>query len=429
MRRRLTLTVLAVTAMVSVAFLIPLGLAVKVVAADRALSLGDQESRSLASVLASETSVFALQRVVAQFNDGGDGRKAAVILPNGQRLGGKIEVPASELELARRGRAFSAASGGETRIWVPVRLSTGVVVGVVTVPNRLTQQGVWRAWLVLAGVGIAVIMLAMVLADQLGRSVVRSIADLDHATQRLKAGDLDARVEPAGPPEIENMGRAVNSLAERIIELLKLEREEAADLSHRLRTPLAQLQLEADTLEHDPDRQRMGTAVRDLTQSVNSVIFELRKGRTPRQAEESDLTASVRERVAFWSVLAEEQDRQWTLTVPPIPVPVPISGGDLDAAVDALLENVLAHTPEGTSFRVAVEVSASGVALTVEDDGPGLPQGPVTERGRSGAGSTGLGLDIVRRTAEAAQGNLSIEQAESGGMRAVVRFGPIKLSG
>jgi signal transduction histidine kinase len=185
---------------------------------------------------------------------------------------------------------------------------------------------------------------------------------------------------------------------------------------------LAQLQLEADTLEHDADRQRMGSAVRDLTESVSSVIFELRKGRTPRLSEESEITTSVAERVAFWSVLAEEQDRHWSLQLPPVPVRVPVASGDLDAAVDALLENVLAHTPEGTSFRVAVEVSASEVSLIVEDDGPGLPQGPVAERGRSGAGSTGLGLDIVRRTAESAQGNLSIEQADSGGMRVVVRF-------
>ncbi len=423
MRRRLNLIVLTVTAMVTVAFLIPLGAVVKVVAADRALSVADQEARSLASVLASETSSSSLTSVVAQLNADGSGRSAVVFLPSGRRIGPPIAVPRAELALARGGRAFSASSGSSTRVWVPVRLKSGVVVGVVNVPDQLLQQGVLRAWLALAGVGISVLALAYLLSDRLGRSLVHSIEDLDQVTRRLSGGELEARVEPTGPVEIEDMGRAVNALAERIIELLELEREQAADLSHRLRTPLTALALEAEALPNESDRQRIGAAVHDLTDAVNSVIVEVRQDRPLRLPETSDITKTVRDRLAFWAVLAEEQGRPWTSNLPDAEVEVMTSSVELAAAVDALIGNVLAHTPDETAFRVELLVSTSGAVLVVEDDGPGFPAGPVHRRGHSGAGSTGLGLDIVRRTAERAHGGMTTGTSANGGARVEVAFG------
>ena len=88
----------------------------------------------------------------------------------------------------------------------------------------------------------------MVAADRVARGVVRPVADLAHTAERLGAGDLDARVEPAGPPEIVEVGHTLNRLAGRIVELLAAERELVADLSHRLRTPITALRLDAEAL-------------------------------------------------------------------------------------------------------------------------------------------------------------------------------------
>jgi signal transduction histidine kinase len=91
--------------------------------------------------------------------------------------------------------------------------------------------------------------------------------------------------------------------------------------------------------------------------------------------------------------------------------------------VDALLGNVFAHTPEGTAFGVAVRPRAGGGAeVTVSDAGPGT-RTPAVERGQSGAGSTGLGLDIARRTAESSGGRLRIETSADG-TRVVLDLGP-----
>ena len=94
----------------------------------------------------------------------------------------------------------------------------------------------------------------------------------------------------------------------------------------------------------------------------------------------------VADRVAFWSVLAEDTDRAVRRELPATPLPVAVPADDLAAALDALLGNVFAHTPDGTAFAVSLAPAAGGGAtLTVADDGPGLPGShtPVLRRGAS----------------------------------------------
>jgi len=97
---------------------------------------------------------------------------------------------------------------------------------------------------------------------------------------------------------------------------------------------------------------------------------------------------------------------------------VPLAPDALAAVVDALLENVFSHTPDGTGLRVSVSpTEAGGGTVTVEDAGPGFAA--TTASGRTD-GSTGLGLDIARRTAEAAGGSMHRAPSPLGG--ALVRL-------
>ena len=83
---------------------------------------------------------------------------------------------------------------------------------------------------------------------------------------------------------------------------------------------------------------------------------------------------------------------------------VPVSAADLADLLDVLIDNVFAHTPDGTGFSVTLRGAAAEggtCALTVADDGPGWSAEP-----RPGPGRTGLGLDIARRTAQDCGGHL-----------------------
>jgi signal transduction histidine kinase len=215
------------------------------------------------------------------------------------------------------------------------------------------------------------------------------------------------------------VGQSFNAMADRMVGLLHAERELAADLSHRLRTPLTALRLELETPDSEVDLGRIREASAILSDEVDGIIRAAREPLSARPAEHCDLTEVLADRLAFWSVLAEDHGRPWTVLDSSAQLWVPVPRADAEAAVDALLGNVFQHTPEGTAFRAGVVCDT----LVVEDDGPGIRDPDVARvRGTSFAGSTGLGLDIVHRVAAAAGASVAVGRGRRGGAHIEVRF-------
>ncbi|NES30860.1 HAMP domain-containing protein [Micromonospora terminaliae] len=420
MRGRLALLVAAVGVLVMVAFLVPLAVLVRTVAADRATVRAAADAQSLVPLVGTadpDTVRLTVDQLAA-----GSRREVTVFLADGTVLGARVaRTPA--VDLAARGQSLTveSAAGREVVIAVQGRPDGTAVIRTV-VPRAELTAGVTRAWLVLALLGLLLVLVGLAVADRLARTLVRPIADLGAVSHRLANAELDARVEPAGPSELREVAGALNHLAERIQVLLREEREQVADLSHRLRTPLTVLRLEAESLRDPDDAARLTTAVDGLERAVTGVIRQARWRSTAAGGGGCDAAAVVADRVAFWSVLAEDTGRSVTLDLAPGPLPVRVAGDELAAAVDALLGNVFAHTPDGTPFTVRLTPEAGQVALTVADAGPGLPAGSA-RRGASGAGSTGLGLDIADRAARSGGGRLELGGAPGGGAVVTLRLG------
>ncbi|WP_026875311.1 HAMP domain-containing sensor histidine kinase [Jiangella gansuensis] len=423
MRRRLLVLVTATTLLVLVAFLVPLALLVRGVAADRAVQAATVEAQTLTSLVATMDRA-SLGLVVEQL-DATSRFDVTVFLPGGDPLGAPADR-SSLVELAERGTSASAQAPGGREIVFAVDGPAGSVGVIRTfVPDDELNRGVGRAWLLLAGLGVALLLVSLVVADRLARRLVRSATELAAVSHRLGRGELDARADTSAPGELGVVAGALNGLARRITGLLREERETIADLSHRVRTPLTTLRMDAEAVP-DPDQsERLVAGVDAVNRAVTEAIQQARtRGSDAAAADAADV---VRERVAFWSVLAEDTERDLTVDVAPGPLPVALNRVDLEACVDALLGNVFAHTPHGTAFTVRLRAGDTGGAtLVVADQGPGLPDGPTTgvlRRGVSGSGSSGLGVDIVRRTAERSGGTLRLEPTPGGGLTVVVDLG------
>jgi signal transduction histidine kinase len=411
MRVALTRLAVAITSMVALAFLVPLAGVTRQLAHDRALGEARQQAAAIVVAMAVDSGPDPLARAVASTAAGSAGR-LAVHLPGAAPIGVARAV-AADVAAARGGRAFTRTDAAGLIYLQPSVLSGGrTAVVEVFVPAAEVYRGVWPAWLALAGLAVVLVAGSTLFADRLGSRIVRSTRDLAAVARRLGAGDLTVRVQPTGPPELRDAARSFNAMADNLRERIDAERELAADLSHRLRTPLTALRLDAEAIPPGPVADRMRQACDLLDAELEAIITGARLG--SGSGEPTDLVEALADRLAFWSVLAEDQGRATTVVGGERPVFVALPRDELILAIDALLGNVFAHTPEGTALRVTV----SERGLVVEDAGPGI-RDPATavRRGFSGAGSTGLGLDIARRVAHAAGGRLEIGASALGGAR------------
>ncbi|MEU6682795.1 HAMP domain-containing sensor histidine kinase [Streptomyces sp. NPDC046832] len=436
MRRALAGIALAVTSMVALSFLVPLALLVREQARDRATTAAEQRAAALSPVLALTTRRADVQQAVAEL---GSSDQLVVRLPDGAFVG-TPHAPGQALERAVRGRETLAVDTAGGWVYLQPVVLPGERVAVVEafVPTADLTRGVAASWGVMALLALGLVGGSVLVADRLGARVVRSSRSLKRAALALGSGDLDARVEPDGPPELEEAGAAFNTMADRVLDLLAVERELVADLSHRLRTPLTALYLEADRMGSTPSARRVATAAGQLERELDAIIAA---ARTPLaaaqparaaagQAKRCDVAEVVAMRLDFWSVLATQQARPYERSLTPRPAPVAFSEDDLAAVVDALIGNVFRHTPEGTAFAVRVERAERHVLLTVDDAGPGVadPDAALT-RGVSVGGSTGLGLDIVARASRAADGELTVTRGPLGGARVRVSFARADAAG
>jgi signal transduction histidine kinase len=436
-RTALALVSVAVTSMVALAFLLPLAVIVRDVARDRAFTSAQLAGAAIDPVLAVSTDRATLERAIDTTPAGAAGQLAVYLTaappvgdgtagqaPGGTLVGGPQRASVADLRVATTSaRSFITPVPGGYTVLQPVALAGGrLAVTEVYVPAAEVSRGVAASWTVMTAAALLLIGVSVVVSDRLATRVTRPARELASAAATLGDGDLSARSTARGPAELAAAGRAFNVMAERLGGLISLERVMAADLPHRLRTPLTALRMNAAALGPGRAADDTRLAIDRLEQEIDLIIKAARRPAADEPAR-CDAAEVLADRFGFWSALAEDQGRPCQLAGTELPAPVPVPRSDLAAAADSLIGNIFKHTAEGTGFWVTLHRGESAVLVLVTDAGPGIADPDAAlRRGSSGAGSTGLGLDIARRVAESTGGDLKIGPSALGGAQVQVRL-------
>lgn len=413
MRRSLVWVFVAVSSIVALAFVIPLGFVVRTTAVDRAIDTAREDSAAVVQTLVANPSPVEITAAMAATAAGSEGRMT-VVLPDGRVMGpavrdrtlldAALESGASNIGNVPGGREVVTAVVDERGMPAAIR---------VFVPSAELHKGQTTAWVALAVVAVTLVGLSVVVADRLAQTIVRPTQELVTMAKELGEGELHVRVPPDGPPELVELSSAFNELAARISSMLEDERELVAELSHRLRTPLTALRMRLDQIDDPQLRADLTEDVDRVTAVVTALISEARRRPTDRRSAACNAGATVAGRVEYWAIIAKAQGRPWRFERASGQSWVALGEDELLAAVDVLIDNVFAHTPEGVGLEVRVEQEAGYVRITVHDDGPGFDPELVAPGVGLGEG-TGLGLAIAERTAQRVGGRLEIDRSQSG---------------
>ena len=418
MTRRLVLFGLLVCAAAVAALVVPLAVAARDTVRDSAIDAAESRAQEVA-VLLSGSRADAAEALLPGAPSGVG--TLAVALPDGRVLGPDLgSGERAAIEAARTGRAVTVENAGGVITASPAMGPYGTTVVLVSLDAADLRAGLGPSLVALLVAGVVLLGAAAVTAVVLARRTSAPLTDMAGVAHEMADGDLDVRAHPSGVPEVAEVGVALNRLAGRVQELLAEERRSSADLAHRLRTPLTALSVDLDAVGDDAVRARLRDDLDAVQTSVDEIITSRRRPEREGLRAASDAVDVVAARTAFWTVLAEDQHRSLDVHLAPGPLWVRLAREDLEAAVDVLLQNIFVHTPEGSGLSVRVEPrTGGGAVLAVEDSGPGWASAPTAR-----PGSTGLGLEIASRAAEASGGSLRKESTASGGARVVLDLGP-----
>ncbi|HEU5035443.1 MAG TPA: HAMP domain-containing protein [Nocardioides sp.] len=430
LRQRILVLAVGATASVLILFAIPLWLLLDRAATEESREGAVDVARGVADYVSTgPTGHQVLAAYVDRLNARADRATVTVLLPDGTRLGAPLpEGLAGDTDL-RAGEpgdeGGEVSDGGLMPVSEPEihEVGGGQVVSVramtadgpaVVLAHTSTSDAKARMTdrlLLLGGAALVILLLVAGAAELVARRLVRDLDRTAAAADRLGEGDLTARAPEDGPSEVRRVSAALNRLAGRIDDLLAAERETVADLSHRLRTPLTAVRLDVEALPATERSEELESHLDHLERTLTAVIRAARRPEREGVRPRCDATEVLRAQVDFWRPLAEDQDRAVDLDVPGLPVPVRCAADDLRAAIDALMENCIAHTEDGMAIAVVLTdpdpEHPALVRVDVRDRGPGIPAGAV-HRGRSDRGSTGLGLDIARTCAETSGGRFEV---------------------
>ncbi|MFF0520735.1 ATP-binding protein [Actinomadura nitritigenes] len=433
LRRLVLIAIVGVTTMAIVLFALPLAVVVQRLYHDETVTGLERDATRIAAVVPDDL----IQRPRPLKRPAGLPSRltVGVYRVDGRRVTGQGPGRSALAVRGRDGRVHDGAEHGRLAVAAPVPSDEGVAAIVrVSAPYDPTGDRIQRALLAMAGLALAAVACASLLARYLARRLARPLERLTAAAQRLGAGNFSVRAPRSGVREADEAGIALEATARRLGTILERERAFSADVSHQLRTPLTGLLLGLESALERPGADLsavIGTALDrgHRLQVIIDELLDLARDTEPARRH-LDVPAELEEITLRWHGPLAAQGRRLVLDIHhPLPA-VSTSPAALSQIMDVLLGNALQHG-RGEVTVQAVDVGG-GLAIDVGDQGPGIaedapdifarrsahpraPHGTGRDAGRAGtrpaAAGHGIGLALARSLAEAEGGRLILRSS------------------
>lgn len=304
-------------------------------------------------------------------------------------------------------------------------------IGVVEVSrSTLTSErflATLRYILLLTILSAAVV--SLLVSILLARRMSRPIRDVERATQRIAAGDLDVRLGYYPPDEIGRLAESVNRMAERLKHLEAARFRFIGEISHDLRTPLTAIKGLLVNLIDDSEpgeRPSLEIAEREtdrLIRLVNQLLDFARWQGRGLELDRRPVDIGVIARDAV--ILSEGQARHRNISLAADILPdLPAISADpdrLQQVILNLLDNGIKFTPAGGQVTLAATQREEEIEISMRDTGRGMSDDEQARAFepyyRGEGGSAGLGLTIARAIVEAHGGRMGIESSRGEGCR------------
>jgi signal transduction histidine kinase len=246
-------------------------------------------------------------------------------------------------------------------------------------------------------------------------------------------------IAPTAIPELKTLASVINAGLDKILSLTRELQSTNDQLAHELRTPLARIRGNLESLhDHTDNDQAQEAAARSLEEidraaQLVQTILTVRAGdhgalRLHRQA--TPIHDLLQKLIELFGPAAE--DRHLALSIEQgLDLMLNVDRELLTQAVANLLDNALAYTPKGGAITVRWQADGTGAIISVDDTGPGVHPAEmqsIWERYNRGSAAIsrspgiGLGLSLVRAIATAHSGSVGVSNRDTGGASFWIRL-------
>jgi two-component system, OmpR family, sensor histidine kinase ChvG len=348
------------------------------------------------------------------------------------------QAPATALRRAPEGTAFISAAA-------PVAGEESVLL--LTSNARDVRRVVRSERLTLAIILLGTVLLSVLLSLFLARTIARPLRRLARAAQRVKLGrarEVAVPTLPARRDEIGLLARALSEMTQTLRYRIDATEAFAADVTHELKNPLASLRSAVDSLERVEDpglRGQLLDVVRHDVVRLDRLIVDIAEVSrldaelTRARFEAVDLGALVESLMPGWEERSAAAGVAVAFARPRAGTAVVMGKASrLARAIDNVVDNAISFSPPGSLVEVAAVRIGKEVLVSVEDEGPGVPE-PAREaifnrfqsmrpEGEEFGRHSGLGLAIAKAIVEGHDGRIAAEDRRDGrtGARFVIRF-------